>query len=107
MSVIHTFTVVSEVLFGGTSLSVALRSSVGELSLVIESTSLVASVEISLHTVSIVGEFVNPSLLRGKERVPVGQKLGRKFGEFVETLERMSWWDLNFLLFLRKTFLDY
>ena len=90
-------TVVS-VKFGITSLSVIGWSTMWELCFVIESTSLVTSVEVSCHTFSVCSEFVDPCVLRWEPREPVGHKFFSKFNQSVQSLKGVTWWDLLFTL---------
>ena len=80
-------------------LEVVIRSSltfgatVGEEVGVIEATSLVATVEVALHTFGISGEFVLPGINGGNKTEPVVQNLSGELGQTVQTLKWVSWWD--------------
>ena len=74
--------------------SLALGTTVGEVVGVVVAASLVATVEVALHTLGVVGELADPGLLRWQEVEPVVQDLGRELGQLGQSLERVSWWDL-------------
>ena len=69
-------------------------ATVWELVLVVVAASLLTALEVSLHTVSIGLEFTNPIVFSGHEVEPLVQDLLAKVLQFVQTLERVSWWDL-------------
>ena len=69
-------------------------ATVWELVLVVVATSLLTALEVSLHTVSVGLEFSDPIVLSGHEVEPLVQDLLAKVLQFVQTLERVSWWDL-------------
>merc|ERR1711935_773240 len=62
--------------------------------IIVESATLIATVEVALHTLGIVGELVDPRVLGRKEGVPLVQDLGREVGQLGKALERVTWWDL-------------
>ena len=64
------FTIISDFVINVTSFSVIRGASVGQLVLVVKSTSLVATFEVFRHTGSVVREFVDPVLLGWKEWEP-------------------------------------
>merc|ERR1711892_10343 len=62
--------------------------------IIVESAALVATVEVALHTLGIVGELVDPRVLGGEEGVPLVQDLRREVSQLGKALERVTWWDL-------------
>ena len=79
-------------LIGFTSLS--LGATMGHLFLVVETTTLITTVEVALHTGGIVGELVDPAVHGGHEAEPGGQHLVGELGQTLKTLERVAWWHL-------------
>ena len=73
-----------------------LGATVGKVLLVVVATSLVATLEVALHTAGVVAEFLNPSLsaVSWQEAEPVGQDLCGELVQPGQTLERVAWWDL-------------
>merc|ERR1712113_426080 len=72
-------------------------STMWKLVFIIVSTSLVVSAKVSLHTSSIFFEFSLPCFFRSQKSVMIIKKLSRVGNKFIETLERVSWWNLLFV----------
>merc|ERR1712021_22437 len=75
-----------------TSLALSWATMLG--SIIVESATLIVTVEVALHAGGIVGKLVDPRVLGGEERVPLVQDLRREVGQLGKALERVTWWDL-------------
>merc|ERR1712113_9426 len=59
------------IIFKITSFTIISWTTMRKLISIIESTTLITAIEVTLHTFSIVSEFLNPGLLRWKEIKPL------------------------------------
>ena len=80
---------VVSLLIGFTSLT--LGATMGQLVLVVETTTLISAVEVALHTGGIVGKLVDPAVHGGHEGEPGGQNLIGELGQTFQTLEWVTW----------------
>ena len=85
-------TVVTVDILGITSLT--LGATMGELVLIVETTSLVATFEVAAHTLGIGGELGNPCVLGWEEGEPIVQDLVGELGQTIKTVKGVTRWDL-------------
>ena len=76
-----------------TSFTVIRWTTVWEL-VIIEAASLVATLEVALHTVGIVCELLFPGVDRGNEAEPLVENLDGEFGQAGQSVKWMPWWNL-------------
>ena len=92
------FTIVPENIISVTSITLCfsgkLWATMGKIVFIIVAASLVTTVEVTLHTFSIVGELVYLFVLRWKPWKPVVEKLFREISQTLQSMEGVSWWDL-------------
>ena len=74
--------------------SFALGATVGQLLLIVETASLIATLKVGRHTLAIGGELGDPGVFGRQELEPGIQHLLGELIETIETLEWMPWWNL-------------